>query len=483
MVKERIRVQCSCNYGEVTIYCRDHKNVICVQCNTMKHRNCQIMTIEEACGSMKTSTIESTHSRMNRLREKLEILEKARREDAESLNTQAAECRDVVNSFMKELIQNIEEMAKQALDDIRKCDDRQMGTIQQHIDTCNTAMNMLNIDCRLFDNARTSSDKRLIFIRNLQLSATMDEVVRVLKDVEKEVKEPNIYFECYKNLKQTDTKSLGVVRSTLGHNEKELFLSNTNLISLENVDIKSSSDASTPCICGSVFLPSGELVLCDRNNSSIKVFNPNFALKEMIQVRSVPWEVSMLSQEEVVISLPNNHMLQFINVLPKLKLGSSIDLGQVCYGVSVKDGMIYVSFQNKEIRVYDRTGQQQKNMFSSIHFNSSFYISVAQTGILAMSEFFKNTVRVYINEGETYSYKNPKLDGPKGLYVDDEEIILVCGCESNNVHMIDKNGKLIRILLSYSNSLYRPQTVSFRPSDRTLVVGGQSQTLVVCKLG
>lgn len=68
------------------------------------------------------------------------------------------------------------------------------------------------------------------------------------------------------------------------------------------------------------------------------------------------------------------------------------------------------------------------------------------------------------------------------MYVDGDLNVYVCVYNSHNVQVIDKNGKYMKTILSASDGLRNPRSISFRECDNTLVVGGQSK-LLVFKLG
>lgn len=75
--------------------------------------------------------------------------------------------------------------------------------------------------------------------------------------------------------------------------------------------------ADTPRIFGSDFMHSGELVLCNGLHNSIMVLNLDFTLKEMITVKSFPWDVSAMNTDEILVSLSSSCMLLFTKALPK----------------------------------------------------------------------------------------------------------------------------------------------------------------------
>ena len=338
------RVQCPCN-GEkdVTIYCKDHIKVICVDCKTLKHRNCNSSTIDEASADSDTIDTTTTKERMKTLKAKLEKLQQRRNVDAENLTAKSAECRDIVDVLKRELMKKIEDLADKSLDDLTKCDREQRLTIEQHLHTCSTALNRMELDYKAFEEAVNAGINPLIFVHNLHLNKTLEHVDSILHDLDTEVKELVISFDFNETLRMTDIQSLGVVRSaTVKDTHPEI--ADMKIKSVEKVDVKFPADQSNPGISGSLFMPNGELILCDSNNCSVKVLNSDFTQKEQLKLSSYLWDLCLVESDEVVISQPNAKSLLFMKVVPKLQTGSSITLDQACRGVAVKDGLIYAAF-------------------------------------------------------------------------------------------------------------------------------------------
>ena len=508
-------IKCPCSEKDITIYCHDHYEVMCVDCKTLKHRNCNTVTIEEASADLDKTDTDASKERMKTLKDKLEKVQQKENEDAEMLTVQAAKCRVNVEEFKRELIQKIEELTKTALDDIEKSDGKQRVNIDQHINTCRTALNRMEIDYNSFEEAVTEGMNSMIFIHNLKLKKTFEQIDKILQDIENDVKAPGISFEFDETLKMTNVQSLGVVRSTstlpkefgpviaetlkmtnvqsLGvvrptsttAKETRPTIADMKIKSIEKVDVKFPADQTTPRITGSLFLPNGELILCDNSiNSSIKVLNADFTQKEQLKLESRPWDLCLMENDEIVITQPGAKSLLFMKVVPKLQIGSSTSLDEPCYGVAVHNGLIYVSFSNGEIRIHDRTGQQQRNDYSGFSFKSPHYISVMPTGMVYVSEYGGDNVRVLKDGKEMTNYSSAAvgISRPMGMYIDGAGNILVCEFHSHNLRLIDAKRNTSNVILSRTDGLCYPRTVSVRPNDNTLIVGGQTQTLIVCKL-
>ena len=474
-------VKCSCNGKDATIYCEEHNEVICVDCQRLKHRTCQTMSIDAACKQVKLPSTERSLKTIQGLKEKVEKLKADRNSDNEELEIQSSECRQKVKEYSQNLKQQIEKLEKATLNEVAIYDTEQRQKIEENIDTCSTAVTKLNLDSQLL-NSTPSTESNLLFIHNLQLTKTIEHVENALKDMESEAFKPNIDFKSDTTIIRADTKSLGTVEST-GKITPRPVIADMNVKSSRKVEVKNSSDGNDPLISGSVFMPNGELVLCDCINRSAKVLSTDFTSKDQTKLSSMPWDIDIMADDEVVISLPHSKSLIFLKVFPKLQLGSSIQLDQACRGVAVDDGSMFVSFDNGEVRVLDRAGNQLKSIYSSPKLSLPYYISVLKSGKICVSEHGANTIRMLNNGKEMCNYKQSGLSHPLGMYIDGAENVFICGFSSHNVHIIDKNGTHKKVFLTANDGLNCPYSISFRSSDNTLVVGGNmGRNLLVFKL-
>ena len=477
-LNQNIAVKCSCNNKVVKVYCEGHTVVICTDCQKLKHRNCKTSTFDEALAETKQTNKEQTSRHVQELRENVETMREKRSNDLDNLESQTTMCRSNVKEFRQKLNILLDKLEEKALSDIETEKTEQRKHIEQDIDTCRVALSKLNAVFQMFESTPIA-EKWLIFIHNMQLAETMEHVQGALKDINDEDTEPKIFFDGDSTVMRADAKSLGTVTTTR-LKESRPIIADMAVKSSTKVDLKDSTNRIDPWISGSVFMPSGELVLCFgyEDDNGVKVLNTDFTLKEQIRLPAVPWDIDIMSPVEVVISSPGRKSLTLVKIYPKLQIGSSIRLDQTCRGVVVYNASIYVSFDNGEVRILDRAGKQMKNIYSPLKFNVPYHISVPKPGRLYVSEHYTNTMRLLNNGKEVYSYKHSELHRPLGMYIDGGENVFVCGCHSDNVHIIDKNGKHKTVLLTASDGLSNPYTISFRPSDNSLVVGGIMGLLV-----
>ena len=455
-------VLCSCMKHEVSIYCKEHCSLVCVNCRTLHHRICKTSDIDEEILSFNVDNTKTTIDNFNALNKNISTLQ--------------------------------ESMEAKSLSDISILETQEQEHIVQQVNICKSAMNRLDDDNRNLQLAIERADTRSIFMCNIQLSHAVTSLTTITEEITKEVYQPHISFECNPAISFEGDQDLGTVRCHTSRTPQLIGFDEMCIAAGNKINVKLQSDAEGAWISGSTFLSSGELVLCDCKNNKLKLLDKNLKMKESIDVSEIPWDVATVNQHQVIITFPFKKYLQYIQVTPSLALGHKVDLGMKCCGVTVSRESIYISLADSgewKIGIYDLTGKQ-KLMISPHSFNDGTllfkkpdYIDVWNDEKLFVSDvdYKSNTSTVYCLESNgnvLYSISNPSFKRCRGISVDENENLLVCDWKSHKVFLITKDGKDVREFLTEKDGLYKPYTTSFRRSDRTLVVacGGHNDMLV-----
>ncbi len=98
-------------------------------------------------------------------------------------------------------------------------------------------------------------------------------------------------------------------------------------------------------------------------------------------------------------------------------------------------------------------------------------ITVGKGGTLYVADYNSGNITCYTNAGDVvYDVKHEGMSGPRGMLVDEDDNLLVCCYYSDTIHVLGKDGAHHRVILSSADGLWRPQSVSYRRSDQTLIV-------------
>ena len=335
-------VLCSCMDHEVSIYCKEHCSLVCVNCRTLHHRRCKTSDIDEEILSFDVDDTRTTIDNFNGLNKSISTLQESRENDLSTLSLGAENCRDRVKQFREELIAKLDSMEAKSLSDISILETQEQETIVQQVNICKSAMNRLDDDNRKLQLAIERADTRSIFMCNIQLSQTVTSLTTITEEITTEVYQPHISFECNPAISFAGDQDLGTVKCHTSRTPQLKGFDEMCITAGNKINVKLQSDAKDAWISGSTFLSSGELVLCDRNNSKLKLLDKSLQMKESIDVPEIPWDVAPVNQHQVIVTFPYNKYIQFIQVTPSLALGHKVDLGMQCRGVAVSRESIYI---------------------------------------------------------------------------------------------------------------------------------------------
>ena len=408
-------------------------------------------------------------------------------------------------------------------------DQGQSRHIDQHITALTTGLQMLDLDSKQLEDPKSNGNKVKMFITDVQVSKSLKEYEVMLAEVENDMIEPTLSFVGNKKLAdfQTEITTLGSLKRTGrslglshkgGNKNKKTKLLGKRATLQNQVRVRSPDDKNAPRISGCTFMPSGHAVLCDYSNENVKLLDKALVLREHLKLGSRPWDVSVVDDNNVIITLPDTKQLQYIQVFPQLKAGRTFQLDKECDGIEVFGDEIYTiqlegagqrevpikldkecydteGFDDRmyilelydsdqgEVQVLDLNRNRKRKVQTDVKFHYPRYITVSRSGkkvFVSCGGYDTATVTCMTTDGNlVYQYEDKKMGNPKGMYVDAEDNILVCDRNSNTVQMVTANGKKYDTLLSSYDGINKPSSIAYRETDDTLLVGCQDQDHVL----
>ena len=486
---------CSCNKNQqVEFYCEDHTEVFCSPCKMVKHRNCKTADVQEKSAGYTTARVNSMLATVKSLRHEFDTMQKQCKSDRKELKRLSEDCKKEIKGFRAQIDVILDNLEAQAMREVDVFDQGQSRHIDQHIIAMTTGLQMLDLDSKQLEDAKSNGNKVKMFITDVQVSKSLKEYEVMLTEVENDMIDPTLSFVGNSKLAdfQTEITTLGSLKGTGqslglshkgGNKSKKTKLLGKQATSQERVRLRSLDDEKAPWISGCTFMPSGHAVLCDADNSVIKLLDKNLVLCEHLKLCSWPRDVSVVDDNDVIITLPDTKQLQYIQVFPQLKTGRTIQLDKTCRGIEVFDDEIYTTqFDGSgqgEVHILDLNGNRKRRVQTDVKFYCPWYITVSRSGkkIFVSAEYADTaTVTCKTTDGNlVYQYKDKELRYPSGMYVDAEDNILICDSVSNTVQLITANGKMYGTLLSSNDGIYRPYSIAYRETDDTLLVGCRDQ--------
>ena len=491
-------VYCSCNQNrEVVLYCEDHDDVICDSCATIKHRRCKTFSIQNKSRSYTMKKIELIINKTKALRMKIEQLQQERNEDRTNLSRMKDTCRKEITTFRTELNDFLDHLERDIIQDLEKHEKKQKQLIDDQIKSLTTALQMIDSDYKLLEEAKYDNKTETMFSSDIKISKNLSEYETVLDDLQNNFERSDVYFQRNSKLVelQQTIDSLGSIKEKDSVSYKDTsskVVLGIKVQSSSQPNVRLDDDKGVPCITGCCFMPSGDLVLCDCANSKLKLLDRTFKVKDSFSVNAKPWSLSVIDNSDVIVTIPATKQLQYVQLVPHMKAGRVIKLDKKCWDVAVVGNEIYVSCHNGpgegEVRVLALSGNLKRklgvNKDGSYQFQGPNYLTVSTTGKkIFVSDFSTSLISCMTADGNIiYQYKDDDLRHPRALFVDAGDNIFVCGWSSHNVQVITADGRKYGALISADDGLRDPYSIAFRESDNTLVVGCCNQNVFCYKL-
>ena len=491
-------VICDCNQNlEVTEYCDDHSDAVCQTCTFTKHRKCKTEAITEKRFSGEKAKLSSVMQKADTVKTKIETFLQERNIDLRRLLSVKETCTKEIQSFRQKLNQHLDLLEQNVLKEIEILESREKKEIERHISSCSATQRMLQTDIQLLENAKKSSLSKDMFVARTKVSVHLEAYGTLLHEIGQETKTPTIIFERNEQLAnlQKSISKLGTLTTSYSQGEKsqgKLF-PNLKVQTSSQIDIKSSEDRYGYWFTGCEVMQDGSIIVCDYRDYKVKCLDSSFTSKGDFSLQTGPWDVSAVNKNMAIITLPDANQVQYMEVIPRLKNGRTIQLNMACWGVHVADEEIYITTHHGtlkgEVRVLDFDGNMIRrigmNQDGSFMFDRPYHITVSPLSRnIYVSDIGSSSVWCLKSDGGVvYQYKDRDLTSPRGVCVDAEDNILLCGNNSNTVQIVTASGKKHSTLLTAKDGLKSPTSVAYRHSNASLIVGCyESSKLFVYKL-
>ena len=480
---------CSCNQRkEVSEFCVDHHELACSVCMKIKHRSCKKATIDQMISEKSiVPGFNEISSKIKELLDKASDLKSDHATCMRKLEEVEQSCRREINSFRTLLSDWLIKLEQDALLDLHKRIEEQKNLLEEGHDSLDSAVQLLNIDKQLLEDTTKTQSERQMFITCNRIQKSLHHYGASIEYIESKLVVPRTEFERNEKLSQMEQEinCLGEIKT---QNEVQETVKKASFLEAvckgtETVCVKDDSDFSSPLISGISFLNNGELIIADYNNWFLKKSDTTLTVKDSVKCSSCPWDIAVVDDQKVLVSFPDAKVLQYFTVEPKLQPGRSISVSgnTCCSGIAVTSDRIYVSRQWGSglpgVLILDSNGKELNNITASqtnIKFRRPFYVTLNRSGNkLYVSDHDTNQLTCMTTEGKhIFTYSDPDLKCPRGIVVDEDDNILLCGEISNNIHVIKSDGTKHKVLLSSTDGVSSPCGMAYCPSSRKLVVGG-----------
>lgn len=454
---------CSIHTGKnVEAICHNHDKLCCMDCVAYQHKDCKKVTpLTDAAREIKGSkAITNLIIKMKQIDNQAVSVVESRSSNVEELQNQQDAMVLRIQELKAEVIKHLDEMEEQFRQDFSiihtalleklEIQSREFGFIHRAI---NNGQKVLNVS--------------LSHGSNEQVYVTAHKLKKICEKHEKYIKTEsrNIYHHEY-NLKLNETieeftaciNSLAKINiSRLATNIVPAFMKDMVAAELGEFNGKSPSDTFHPWFTSGIFIPNGNLILADFKNKKIKCFDNDDVLVSEISLEYQPWGVALFEQNVLIFTTPDRPELRFIELKDDQGMElreDTIDVVAGCHSIQVDEKRITLACST-EVRVLLRDGQVERII--EIKDRGTRYAYRAPDGTISYTN--KMTLVSLKGNVKEMQYSDKELRSPRGFTVDKETNYYICGMDSNNIHQVQPNGRLEKLLLSSKSGIRNPYAI------------------------
>lgn len=471
-------------------YCKDHDDPCCSVCATLKHRQCkQILYIPDIKAK---KTNKQSEGMIRCIKTLVNQFDKVRDETNNNIKILDMQKNDFQKTMLKvheDILTLLHSLERVIAKDMCTVHESEKSYLIRRAEACDNIIRSLQISNSNLDIALQNGVESKTF---LQLKKTTKQVTQFQTQLE--------------TLKNKNADSLKF-KFQLSSQVRDFLKNTTNLGTLEILNcptksavvlmefkVTSASDPYQVCdITGCTVLEDGRIVLVDMYNESLKLFGTDRNLAAHSKLSAEPWDITVVSSDQVVISLPREKKLQFFQVgnahlNPRHKIGPTLTKSSQFYGVEYYQDKFYVTCPKDDppcMKILDMQGKEICTITSSPQernlFTDPLYLTISQDGkVVYISDSGNNTTVCLELSGErrVKTFADPENNPMGGLVIQTDGNLYVCGFKTGSVMNLTRDCMFVNNLIGKESGLKNPQAICYIPMQHQLLVTMQKSDSV-----
>ncbi|VDI31829.1 Hypothetical predicted protein [Mytilus galloprovincialis] len=226
-------------------------------------------------------------------------------------------------------------------------------------------------------------------------------------------------------------------------------------------------------------LPNGHLLMANGTKENhLNVYRDTGEHIRDILVSGKPYDIAVIDLNRIVVTYWNAFYLE-VMINNTFNVEKNISLQNSCFEVSHGDGRLYVVYEN-DIQVMDLSGRQLKTLKTAA--NGLACIKTSRDKIFYADNSTNQVHCCRLNGEELWKFECDLIELPHDITVDSYQNVYVVGYNSNNLTIIQHDGKYSKTLLIEADGLYHPTAVDFDTDKRTLLICNEEGNVTLYKV-
>ena len=247
-------------------------------------------------------------------------------------------------------------------------------------------------------------------------------------------------------------------------------------------------------IISMAMLFNGDIMVISLYQPDLKLIDASGSVVSSCTFVGDPWSVAVYNDSLAAVTFSDRKQIQLVNISRGLlKQGKRITTRHKCLAVCFANNLIVASCWEGCIHVMDITGDEICNVKLDHRgerlFSNPEYIASNRSGdVIYVSDYKRNSITALkllptrFEKKPLFVFTDRELKGPKGITVDDDDIIYVSGMTSRNIFRLAPSGNKIQIFSRREDVEYYEDICVSRNCDKLYVSAYEDDTILVFTL-
>ncbi|XP_033731666.1 protein PML-like [Pecten maximus] len=499
----------------IEVYCHDHNALCCVLCVTLSHRRCT--NVSSLGDTTKMFSLDVIECELEKMKDESKTIVE---EDENKLTT--------LEDDYQKMTSNVATMIKKAkdkLDDLHKRFQtgldvtyrrhreslherlRTNRIFQANIKNTNQLMRVVkgkspDVDAfivteqsktQLLSHVRRlqqrTGDKHNTFELKMRYDDVLEKVINVMTTVGR--------LEVSSSLSSSSQDSLTSIRQTIDKLQATSSVtsfsestSSSDMLSsiapridvwtgslslVKSVHKGSIGGSVTPCLTGGIFIEGECLLATDYTNKKLLLFDDSYEYVRHYDVDNSPIDITCrFEPNQLLMTQPNGSVIKYTFRDGVLTTVDRIRSTQQCWGIDILGDNILLGTESS-VEILTSDFKQVAASIPKRGYNTS--VAASPNGLFYHGD--EDVIVCRSHDGkEVFRHMCKGIKELRGIVVDQDGNVYVCGMESGDIHLISHDGSKDRILLPRMSGIARPYAILHHPRRQEIIVTSWQENVV-----
>lgn len=219
---------------------------------------------------------------------------------------------------------------------------------------------------------------------------------------------------------------------------------------------------------GAVFLPDGKLLVSDKANCRLLLFEDDFFYIQEFKLPDAPYDITIGSNQKIYVLMFKNKLLKCEIDGDDFTILETYDVANGTVSIQTYNDQL-VTCCSEAVKILDLEGKEVQS-FKKSNCKSELVVSTKLKRFYLITDHGEVSGRKLSDGNEVFNFTNPALTSISSIALDRNDNVYATSYDSKKLFQISKNRRKHRVLLEKFEKVNKPDTIVFHPSKDMFII-------------